>query len=432
MKRILTTLAILIAVLTGAQAQNATRVIPLQNGAPVSASNPFYIQGSLSATLSGFAPGASYASLTATGSSARTALTTGLTAVVFNTGTTSVSCALGNSSVTAVANENIIQPNSWLGFTIGNNVDIACIDQGAADTTSNVVVISGGSGLPTGAGGGGGGGGGGTSSTFGSAFPATGTAIGVSNGTNMVALTLGQAAASASLPVILPSATITTLTPPSNTGYSTAANQATEYGYLATIASAVVLPIPTQAPTVSIGGVGIIDSAGTNVATVKAASTPATATDKSLVVQINAAEQPAIPLNQTQQAGATVVAEPCQTNAKTFKPISLNGTSGTYTTPLVTGTSAVKTYICQFVINNTGSAEIAIVEATTATSCGTVTAGVFGGTTAGTGFNFAANGGVSIGSGGYSIAKTATNNDDICVITNSTTQISGGILYVQQ
>lgn len=60
----------------------------------------------------------------------------------------------------------------------------------------------------------GGGGGGGTSSTFGATFPATGTAIGVSDGTNMVALRLGQALAAASLPVILPSATITTLTPP--------------------------------------------------------------------------------------------------------------------------------------------------------------------------------------------------------------------------
>lgn len=36
---------------------------------------------------------------------------------------------------------------------------------------------------------------------------------------------LGQALAAASVPVILPSATITTLTPPTNTGYSTAAKQ---------------------------------------------------------------------------------------------------------------------------------------------------------------------------------------------------------------
>ena len=45
--------------------------------------------------------------------------------------------------------------------------------------------------------------------------------------------------------------------------------------------------IPTQVPTVSIGGVGIIDSAGTNVATVKAASTLPVASDKTLVVGLN-------------------------------------------------------------------------------------------------------------------------------------------------
>jgi hypothetical protein len=58
-----------------------------------------------------------------------------------------------------------------------------------------------------------GGGGGGTSSNFGSTFPAVGTALGISNGTNMVALTLGQAVAGASLPVVLPAAQITALTP---------------------------------------------------------------------------------------------------------------------------------------------------------------------------------------------------------------------------
>jgi hypothetical protein len=56
-------------------------------------------------------------------------------------------------------------------------------------------------------------------------------------------------------------------------------------------------PVPTQAPTVSIGGVGIIDSAGTNVATVKAASTSAAATDKSLVVQINPQQTPPVEIS---------------------------------------------------------------------------------------------------------------------------------------
>ena len=45
----------------------------------------------------------------------------------------------------------------------------------------------------------------GTSSTFGHAFPSTGTAIGLSNGTNMVALTLGQAVMASSIPVTIAS-----------------------------------------------------------------------------------------------------------------------------------------------------------------------------------------------------------------------------------
>ena len=53
------------------------------------------------------------------------------------------------------------------------------------------------------------------------------------------------------------------------------------------IDAAIKSAIPTQAPTVSIGGVGIVDSAGTNVATVKAASTLPAATDKTLVVGLN-------------------------------------------------------------------------------------------------------------------------------------------------
>lgn len=122
---------------------------------PCDATTPLQISGSFSATLSGFAPTPAYASLTATNASARVALPAGTVVVVYNTGTTAVSCTLGNGTVTAVANEDIIQPSSWLAYTVGSNADIACIDQ--TGSTSNVVVVSGGSGLPTGAGGGQGG-----------------------------------------------------------------------------------------------------------------------------------------------------------------------------------------------------------------------------------------------------------------------------------
>jgi hypothetical protein len=76
----------------------------------------------------------------------------------------------------------------------------------------------------------GGSGGGGTSSNFNSPFPAAGTAFGVSNGTNMVPITLGQALATGSLPVVLTAVQLASLTPPAAiTGF------ALEAGNLATI-----------------------------------------------------------------------------------------------------------------------------------------------------------------------------------------------------
>lgn len=132
------------------------------------------------------------------------------------------------------------------------------------------------------------------------------------------------------------------------------------------------------------------------------------------------------------QNGAAVTAEPCQTNAHSFAVISLSGTSGLYTTPIQAGTSAKNIYVCHLIINNNAALGIALFEATHATSCGTGATGMWGGTTAATGFQLAANSGVALGNGGHAIAHTATNQDDICAITNSTTQITGRLEYVVQ
>jgi hypothetical protein len=59
-----------------------------------------------------------------------------------NTGTTAVSCTLGIGSATATANENIIQPSSFVDVLIGANTFGACIDQ--TGSASNLVVLSGG------------------------------------------------------------------------------------------------------------------------------------------------------------------------------------------------------------------------------------------------------------------------------------------------
>ena len=57
-------------------------------------------------------------------------------------------------------------------------------------------------------------------STTGAAVPASATYIGFNSSGNLTAVSLGQQTAANSIPVILPSATITTLTPPTNTGYA--------------------------------------------------------------------------------------------------------------------------------------------------------------------------------------------------------------------
>ncbi len=124
-----------------------------------SSGTPLPVSGTFSATLGGFAPAGTFATITATASSASVALPAGAVVIFQNTGTTAVSCTLGIGSATASASQNIVQPASWLALTVGSNTFGACID--VTGSASNVVVLTGGSGLPTGAGGGSGGGGGG-------------------------------------------------------------------------------------------------------------------------------------------------------------------------------------------------------------------------------------------------------------------------------
>lgn len=131
------------------------------------------VSASVTASVTGFAPAGTFATLTATGSSASVALPAGTVVVFSNTGTTAVSCTLGIGSATAVVSNNVIQSGSWMALTVGSNTFGACIDQ--AGSASNVVVLSGGSGLPTGAGGGGSGGGGGAVTVADGADVAQGT-----------------------------------------------------------------------------------------------------------------------------------------------------------------------------------------------------------------------------------------------------------------
>lgn len=149
----------------------------------VDATGTLCTAASVSASISGFAPATTGTPISVTTGGVTGSLPAGEVVVATNVGTTNGAyCKLGASATTS---DQYIAPNGgWFAFTVGANTQLTCI----TSTSTTTVNMVGGSGLPTGTGGGGGGGGsGGTSSAFDAAFPANGTAIGISDGTNMKA-----------------------------------------------------------------------------------------------------------------------------------------------------------------------------------------------------------------------------------------------------
>jgi len=132
--------------------------------------------------------------------------------------------------------------------------------------------------------------------------------------------------------------------------------------------------------------------------------------------------------NIKQIGGTAVVADPCQANTKNF--VSVNQTANTR---LVVGTASKKIYVCSINLVTATAQNIAVVEGT-GTTCATGTAGVqgFGGATAATGWNLAANGGLTYGNGASALGAEGTAADDLCLLQSSTGQVSGGLSYVVQ
>lgn len=107
------------------------------------------------------------------------------------------------------------------------------------------------------------------------------------------------------------------------------------------------------------------------------------------------------------------------------KPINVSTAT---TTLMVTGVSGRQVRICSFHMVTAAANNVAWLEGTGAT-CGTGTAGMAGGTSAASGYNFAANGGIALGSGLGEVLTTATTGDSVCLITSAGTQLSGFIKY---
>jgi hypothetical protein len=123
-----------------------------------------------------------------------------------------------------------------------------------------------------------------------------------------------------------------------------------------------------------------------------------------------------------------LVVDPCKARTKLFASINQTGN-----TQMVAGTASKKIYVCSVHVVAAAAANVAVVEGT-GSVCGTSTAGVsgFGGATAATGWNFAANGGIALGNGDSSLGAEGTSGDNLCLFNSGSGQVSGGISYVVQ
>jgi len=135
-------------------------------------------------------------------------------------------------------------------------------------------------------------------------------------------------------------------------------------------------------------------------------------------------------VNLSQVAGVALVADPCQTAAKSAAPINQAATA---LATVIAGTASKHTYICSIFLISAAAQNVDVV-AGSGTNCGTaIHAGLFGGTASGTGPNLAANTGWTLGNGAAFVAGgNDTAADNICLRSSGTGQISGVITYVQQ
>jgi len=123
------------------------------------------------------------------------------------------------------------------------------------------------------------------------------------------------------------------------------------------------------------------------------------------------------------------VLDPCKTVAKSFAVIN-QATSST-TEIVATGTNTY--YICSINLVTATAQNVALISGTTGgTACNSNIGGMAGGTTAATGWNFAANGGLTMGNGDAAIFKTTAAARAICLVSSGSGQISGSITYVER
>lgn len=100
------------------------------------------------------------------------------------------------------------------------------------------------------------------------------------------------------------------------------------------------------------------------------------------------------------------------------------------TTEIINASASNTVYICSIAIGPTaGANNVALVEDAT-NACASPDAGLYGGTTAANGWNIAANGGLTLGSGTSTVTFTASTNVDVCLISSTAAVTPYVITYV--
>lgn len=124
-----------------------------------------------------------------------------------------------------------------------------------------------------------------------------------------------------------------------------------------------------------------------------------------------------------------ITSDPCASSLK--QSVLINTTSSA---TLITGASGQQVFVCEGDVTTPSNQTIAFVEGT-GTLCATGIAGLDGGTTAATGFQFAstsATNGIVEGNGAGTIMFTKTPGDNVCVLLSGSSQASGKLIYVSQ
>ncbi len=128
-------------------------------------------------------------------------------------------------------------------------------------------------------------------------------------------------------------------------------------------------------------------------------------------------------------AGAlnSAIPDPCTTGTKLYYVVNLAAAS---TVEIANAIASEFWHICSVNLVSQGANKVIIATDDT-DGCGSLTAGLNGGTTAATGWSFPADGnGIALGNGLGTVMKSATANHYLCIAPSTTAQLSGTISYI--